>query len=258
MSRGFTGIRLLLVFVGVNTILFLMLVSSMVSEHPWLARVLPGQFGVGVNSSGYWVFFSLVLLVNAVTVLLAGFALVLPVLTTGGPLNEQRLARLLSSRSGIADDARESCLASVREEAAATRQQVALGRVILVAGIVFVTLAFMAVSLSTARAIPWGHMFADRSGAIVNSTIGLDETLRFTADQVSGALLLGIPEIYHRHFIHIVNNIDDPFYSTFVVAYRTIVGFVALIVILTLLRGRGWRAAKRKAAPAAPKPHAGA
>jgi len=46
-------------------------------RSPWLARVLPGQFETGVNSSGYWVFFALVLLVDAVTVLLAGLALLI-------------------------------------------------------------------------------------------------------------------------------------------------------------------------------------
>jgi hypothetical protein len=250
MARGFIGIRLLLIFVGVNTIMFLMLVTSMVSEHPWLARILPGQFGVGVNSSGYWVFFSIVLLVNAVTVLLSGAALVLPALTNGGPLNEHRLMRLLAHRSGVDDKARDSCLVAVREDAAATRQIVALGRAVLVGGIIFLTMAFMAVTYSTARAIPYGHIFADRSGAIVNSTVTADTTWRFTADQISGALLLGIPEIYHRHFIHVVNNSDDPFYSSFVLAYRTVLGLVALIVVFTLIRGRGWRPPETKPASA--------
>jgi hypothetical protein len=36
MPKGFTGIRLLLVFVAVNTILFAMLLTSMTSAHPWL------------------------------------------------------------------------------------------------------------------------------------------------------------------------------------------------------------------------------
>jgi hypothetical protein len=241
MARGFTGIRLLLVFVGVNTIMFAMLVSSMVSEHPWLARVLPGQFGVGVNSSGYWIFFSLVLLVNAITVLLAGFALVLPALTNGGPLNEHRLTRLLANRSGVDDKARESCVVAVREDAAATRQMVALGRTILIGGLVFLTVAFMALTFSTTRAIPYGHLFADRSGAVVNSAITFDTTWKFTADQIADTLLLGTPEIYHRHLIHVVNTIDDPFYSSFVLAFRTMVGLIALIVVLTLLRARGWR-----------------
>ena len=249
MSKGFTGIRLLLVFVGVNTILFLALVTSMVSEHPWLARFLPGQFGVGVNSSGYWVYFSLVLLINAITILLAGAALVTPVFTNGAPLNERRLTRLLANRSGVADDARESCLVTVREETVAVRQQVALGRAILIGGVVFLTLAFMAVTFSLARAIPYGHMFANRAGAVVNSAINFDSTWRFTADQISGALLLGIPEIYHRHFIHLTNNSDDPFYSTFVLAYRTIVALVGLIVVLTLIRASGWRVAKRATRP---------
>ena len=251
MSRGFTGIRLLLVFVAVNTIMFLMLVTSMVSEHPWLARILPGQFGVGVNSSGYWVFFSLVLLVNAVTVLLAGAALVYPALGNGAPLNEHRLNRLLTNRSGVAEDARESCLATVREEAAAIRQHVALGRAVLIGGLVFLTLAFIAITFSTARAIPYGHLFAARGAALVYSSVSFDTAWRFTADQIADTLLLGTPEIYHRHLIHVVNNTDDPFYSSFVLAYRTVIGLVTLIVVLTLLRARGWRPSRPKPAAAA-------
>jgi hypothetical protein len=252
MARGFIGIRLLLVFVGVNTILFLMLVGSMVSEHPWLARVLPGQFGVGVNSSGYWVFFSLILLVNAITVLLSGAALVFPVLTDGGPLNERRLNRLLTNRSGVAEDARESCLVTVREETSAIRQQVALGRAVLLGGIVFLTFAFIAVTFSTARAIPYGHLFAGHTGPIVNSSVSMDTTWRFAADQIADTLLLGTPEIYHRHIIHVTNNIDDPFYSSFVLAFRTLVGLVILIVVLSFMRARGWRTTKAAAGGSAP------
>src|SRR5438045_1028698 len=98
--RGFTAIRLLLVFVAVNTLLFAMLVTSMTSEHPCLARVLPGQFGAGVNSSGYWVFFAFVLLVNALTVLLAGILLVVPAMRDGDSANESRVARHLVDRGG--------------------------------------------------------------------------------------------------------------------------------------------------------------
>jgi len=115
----------------------------------------------------------------------------------------------------------------------------------------------MAVSLSMARAVPDGHMFADRSGPLSNATVNANTVWRFTADQVTGALFLGIPEIYHRYFIEIFNNIDNPLYSSFVLAFRTVVGLVGLVVIVTLIRGRRWRVAKPKTAVAAGSPEAG-
>src|ERR1700722_19839601 len=131
MPKGFTGIRLLLVFVAVNTILFLMLVTAMTSAHPWLAAILPGRFETGVNGSGYWVFFALVLLVNALTVLAAGFVVVFPALLDGGPLNVRKIERLLD-RAGVADDSRQACVAAVAEESAASRAEIAVGRAILI------------------------------------------------------------------------------------------------------------------------------
>src|SRR5262245_12951721 len=101
MSRGISAIRLLLAIVAVNTIMFAMLVTSMTSANPWLARFLPGQFGGGVNSSGYWVFFALVLLVNSLTVLFAGFVLVVPALADSASSDEKRLARHLVDRGGV-------------------------------------------------------------------------------------------------------------------------------------------------------------
>src|SRR5271169_5650880 len=115
VPRHFTGIRLLLVFVAINTILFLMLVTSMTSEHPWLARILPGQFGGGVNSSGYWVFFALVLLVNSLTVLFAGFALVVPALGDGATTDEKRLARHLVDRGGLSEESKDAVLLALRQ-----------------------------------------------------------------------------------------------------------------------------------------------
>lgn len=236
MPRHFTGIRLLLVFVAINTILFLMLVTSMTSAHPWLARILPGQFEGGVNSSGYWVFFSLVLLVNALTVLLAGFVLVFPALLDGGPMNVRKIEQLLD-RAGISDDSKDACIAAVSEQAVAASAQIAVGRAILITGGIFLVLAFAAVTTTLAHAQTGAAMFVNAAGPIASTSVGSEQIWRFTADQISGALLLDIPEIYEWHFGDLANDTHARLFTDFVFAFRAILGWVGLATVITLMRG---------------------
>jgi hypothetical protein len=228
-----------------------MLVTSMTSAHPWLARILPGQFEGGVNSSGYWVFFSLVLLVNAVTVLLAGFAVVVPAMLEG-IADEGRLGRLLTDRGGISDDARDSCLAVVREEAASARQQVSIGRWILIAGAIFLVLAFAAVTHNFLRALPQDALFEGAFGPVPDVTVTTLSIWRYTFDQIAGALLLGAPEIYHWHFSDLSNNIANIPYTNFVLAFRIALLIVVLAILATL--GRSFRLGGAKPARKAAKP----
>jgi hypothetical protein len=215
MPRRFTGIRLLLVFVAVNTILFLMLVTSMTSAHPWLANVLPGQFGG--DNSGYWVFFALVLLVN--------------------------------DRGGISEEARNSVLAVVREEAASARYQIAAGRAILIAGAIFLVLAFGSVTATVAHALPSDSLFANTAGPVSDATVTTNQVWRFTGDQVMGALLLDIPEIYHWYLSDLVNNTSAPVFTSFVFAFRAVLGWVTLATVITLMRSLRLPKPKRAVAP---------
>jgi len=252
MVRRFTGIQLLLAFVAVNTVMFLMLVTSMTSEHPWLARVLPGQFGAGVNSSGYWVFFALVLLVNAITVLTAGLVLVLPALRDGAHTDEKRLAKHLAERAGLSDDAKESVLAALRDEVLSARDQIALGRLILFGGLVFFVLAFAAVSLSFSHAVPAGDMFiAANANSKVDADINMHDIGLYTADQLAGALLLDAPELYDWRFSALTNNPGNLLFTNFVFGFRTLLGIVALLLVATTLRRK---ISKPAEAPASTEP----
>ncbi len=232
MPSRFLGIRLLLVFVAINTVLFGILVSSLTSSHPWLGDILPGQFGGGASSSGYWVFFSLVLLVNAVTVLIAGFVLMLSAMLDGGH-DEKRLSRQLGS---LGDDQRESILASHREEAASSHVQMIAGRSVLIAGAVFVTLAFAGVSLSFAGAMPEQQMFRDNGYAVSDAEITPTGVSLFTADQLMGAFLLDISEVYDWHIGSLSNNTAEPLFTHFVFAFRTAMGLIALLIFASFLR----------------------
>jgi hypothetical protein len=247
MQKHFTGIRLLLIFVGINLVMFLMLVTSMTSAHPWLARLLPGHFEAGVNSSGYWVFFALVLLVDAVTVLIAGLALLLPAMLDSSAIEERRLARHLVDRGGVSEEAKESIFVAMREEVLAAHYQIVVGRTILFAGVIFLVFAFFAVSLSFARALPDGEMFVNQSFGEVtkNTTIGVDAIEQFTVDQVAGAVLLDAPEVYNWHVGMLVNNPQNLLFTNFVFAFRMLTGLVLLLIVISLFR-RGQRPSREK------------
>ena len=246
MPKGFTGIRLLLVFVAINTILALVLVTSMTSAHPWLANVLPGRFETGVNGSGYWVFFSMVFLINAVAVVLAGAVMVFP-LMLDGPVDPRKIARLLD-RAGVTGEAREAGIKVVEEESAVARGQIAIGRAILLVGAVFLTLAFTAVTTTTVHALPYSQMFENEDGVVDNAKIDSDQIWRFTGDQLAGALVLDIPEIYDWHFGDLANDTQNSIFAGFVFAFRAILGWVGLMTVMSLVRGLRFGGGKKPSA----------
>lgn len=253
MPKRFTGIRLLLVFVGVNLLMFLMLVTSMTGAHPWIAHILPGRFETGTDSSGYWVFFALVLLVDAVTVFIAGLAVMLPAMLEGAPINERRLTRLLVDRAGMNEDAKEAIFVGLREDAVNAHVQLLVGRAILLAGAIFLAVAFFAVVFTFARAMPDGHMFvkphitiaisADENQSITtggvpvkNKDVRTREIVEYTADQVLAAAALNAPAIYGVRFAPVFNNRSVPLFTHFVFAFRTILGFTLVLFIISFLR----------------------
>jgi hypothetical protein len=191
-----------------------------------------------------------------VTVLLAGFAVVVPAMLEG-IADEGRLGRLLTDRGGISDDARESCLAVVREEASSARQQISIGRWILAAGAVFLVLAFTAVTHNFLRALPQDALFMGSLGPVPDVTVTTASIWRYTFDQIAGALLLGAPEIYHWHVSDLSNNVADIPYTNFVLAFRIALLIVVLAILATLGRSvrLGGANPPRKPAKADDKAH---
>jgi len=252
MPKRFMGIRLLLVFVGINLAMILTLVTSLTSTHPWLARVLPGHFDSGSDFSGYWVFFALVLLVDALTVFIAGLALMLPAMLEGTPVDERRLTRHLVDRAGMSEEAKEAIFVALREEAVNAHYQVFVGRAILFADALFLMGAFFSVVLTFARAAPDGHMFLKPGVAVAMtekgvpcSTHGLPvrnkdvrgrEIAAYTVDQVLAAVALNAPAIYGVRFAPVVKNAGTPVFTHFVFAFRTLLGFTLVLLIISFLR----------------------
>jgi hypothetical protein len=256
MPKRFTGIRLLLVFVGINLAMFLTLVTSMTSAHPWLANVLPGHFETGKDSSGYWVFFALVLLVDALTVFLAGLAVMLPAMLEGAPVDERRLTRHLVDRGGMSEEAKENIFVSLREDAVNSHYQVIVGRAILFAGAIFLIIAFFSVLFTVTRAVPDGEIFVTPGASglglpargigieitktgmipIRNDKIRGRQIMLFTTDQVLAAVALNAPQIYGVQFAPVTNNLAKPLLTHFIFAFRTVLGFTLVLLIISFLR----------------------
>jgi hypothetical protein len=252
MPKRFTGIRLLLIFIVINVVMILALITSMTSAHPWLTHILPGHFETGADSSGYWVFFALVLLVDALTVFIAGLVLMLPALLEGTPVDERRLTRHLVDRGGVSDEAKEAIFVALREDAVNAHYQVFVGRTILFAGVLFLVAAFFAVVLTFARATPDGHMFvkaaplilvtdksvpcAPRSQPVLNRDVRSREIVAYTVDQTIAAVALNAPAIYGVRFAPVVKNSGEPLFTHFVFAFRTVLGFTLVLIIISFLR----------------------
>lgn len=239
----FSAIRLLLVFVATNTIMILMLVPSMTSQHPWLAYFLPGQFQEGGNYSGYWVFFALVLLVDAITVIAVALSVLLPALGEVMQGDVETLQRRLTDTSGIPAEARTRLIAQARDELKEAHYQMFVGRSILIVGAVFLVFAFTSVTLSFSRAMPDGDMFVAecldlKAGCpgpreAVNKAVKVADIQRFAVDQIAAASLLGAPEIYRWHLGAYANNPHNGLFSHFVFGFRLAFTLILLLVIFS-------------------------
>lgn len=250
------GIRLLLVFVATNTIMILMLVPSMTSNHPWLAYLLPGQFQAGGNYSGYWVFFALVLLVDAITVVAVALSVLLPALRDATLADLDVLKRRLADQAGIGEEARARLLEDASDQLAVARYQMFVGRSILIGGALFLVMAFGSVTLSFTRAMPQDSMFVaqcvDQSAAcppnreVANVSVKLRAIQKFTLDQIARASLFGAPDVYDWHIGILASNPRNGLFSLFVFVFRLLFGLI-LILTLVSLRLPAARAAEEPA-----------
>jgi hypothetical protein len=248
-SRGKTtvrlnGIRLLLVFVATNTIMILMLVPSMTSKHPWLAYLLPGQFQAGGNYSGYWVFFALVLLVDAITVVVVALSVLLPALRDVTLADLDALKQRLADQAGIGEEARARLLENAEKQLTAARYQMFVGRSILIVGAAFLVIAFASVTLSFTRAMPQDSMFVvqcvDENAAcppnrdVANASVKLRAVQKFTLDQIVRASLFGAPEVYDWHIGRLASNPHNGLFSHFVFAFRLLFGLILILTLVSL------------------------
>lgn len=250
----YTGIRLLLVFVATNAAMILMLVSSMGSDNAWLSYILPGQFHPGGDNSGYWVFFSLWLLVDAVTSMGVALYMLLPALGKITAADMRHLKEMMLDRPEVPPSARRAVLDAIRDGYASVRQELFWGRMVLLLGAFFLVLAFSTMTFSFSRALPQAAMFVPQCDvaveagtpsctrvAIGNAAVRGRDVELFTIDQIAGTVLLGAPEVYGIHIGSLANNPYNQAFAHFVFGFRTLLGLEVVLLLFSIIAGYGYR-----------------
>jgi len=253
MIRRFTLVRLLLLVILINTVL----ISLFVFDADRLSTVLPGHFGAGAESWGNYVFVSLLFLINAVLILGAGFAVVIPTLLDRLAISPSRLKGILTNRAGVSSAACEAVVTAVREEQEEERAQLLGGRWVFRIGALFFILAFPALCFSFARADASGTpLFADTHGnTVANANVEFNDVVTYTADQVFGAVALDAPEIFAIRFSPLTPNLGNTWMPMAAFLFRAIVGLILVTGLLAIFRGAVLRSYTRKPEVATlPKP----
>jgi len=228
--------RKLPMYLAVNGILFLFVAAMMTNGAFWNAGLLKSA--------------ALLLLANAIIVLIVGAVLIFPVILDS-PADERKFGNLLARHTAISHEIRSAVLAGLRAETDALRQCAHIGRLTVITGAIFLMVAFGSATAVITRVLPSDSILADRSGPLLDSKITPEDAWRFTGDQISGALFLDIPELYHWYLADLVNNTKAPAYTTFTFAFRAVLGWVSLVTMITLARSFRLR---RRSAPAMRKP----
>ena len=130
-----------------------------------------GKFGAKTESWGNYVFISLLFLINAVLILGAGFAVVIPTLLDRLAISPSRLKGIpLPTAPAVNNAACEAVVIAVREEQEEERQQLLGGRWVFRIGALFSFWHFRRCAFVRARADIGGTpLFADTHGnAIAN------------------------------------------------------------------------------------------
>jgi hypothetical protein len=220
-AMSFFAGRKLRVCLALNAFLVLSLAAAMTSGNLWSASALKIA--------------ALLLLVNAIVVLIVGAILIFPALLDS-PADEKKFESLLARHAGLTGDVRNAVLASIRAEADALRQRAHMGRVTVVTGAIFLILAFGSATATLTRVLPADSILANSAGPVLNQKITEEAAWRFAGDQVSGALFLDIPELYHWYLTDLVNNTKAPAFTTLTFAFRAVLGWVSLVTMITLAR----------------------
>lgn len=225
------------------------------AKQPWLPSALfPGKFGPGIalEYTGNLVVLSLLLLINALAITIVGFKDCLHAMWAGMRLSPKVMRRFLNEKAGLAPDISGVVAAAVQEEEKLELTYIDRAGWVLRVGLVLFALAMPSLAISLARADAGGPpMFATIDlKPVANNTVSNEEIWRFTGDQVAGALLLDVPEVFHLRFSAVEANTQNFLFPLLIVIYRTVIGFGLLLSIVATMRMRAlWRYAMEVAMP---------
>lgn len=193
-------VRLLLIVILINILLTGLFVLTIGGSAPWLADILPGEFGFGVGYWGNYVFLSLALLINAILVLGTGFLVLFP---------------------AVFDHAASAAMPEIN----AARWTFRIGALLFAIAVPMVLYSF-------ARAQPAGHMFTYDSGPVRNAEVSFEDTVLFTVDQAASAVSFNAPEIFGVKVGPLDLNRGEPWMAPSILAFRIIATLTLFLALL--------------------------
>lgn len=226
-----------------------------VLKRPDLLHALPGEFGprLSPDLSGNMLFLALLLLANAALFVVFGLGGTWHAMWAGLRIRPSKLRWLLHERAGLASDISGVVAEAIQEEEKSELGYLGIARGLLTIGLILTVLSLPALCIAYAKASPSGNAIFESAGtATANSGISQDTVLRFTADQLAGALLLDAPEIFHWRATPVETNSANILFAMFVLLYRTIIGLGVLVWFVAMRRMGSLRSAAMEVAmPAA-------
>ena len=254
MLQSKIGRNFLIFFLLMNILVVGFFAYAVMKQPHWLPSVLPGAFGPAASPdlSGNMFFLALLLLGNAALFLIFGLGGTWHALWAGLRISPRKLRWLLHDRSGLASDISGVVAEAVQEEEKSELGYLGTARGLLLIGLLLLIVALPAVCIAYGKAAPTGAaMFETARAATANSAVSPDTVLRFTGDQLAGALLLDVPEIFHLRATPVETNSANILFAIFVLLYRTAIGFGVLVWFIATRRIGSLRSAAMEVAFAA-------
>ncbi len=244
MLQSKIGRNFLISFAVLNILLVGFFAYAVMKQPGLLPNFLPGKFGATASPdlSGNMLFYALLLLVDSALFLIFGVGGTWHALWAGLRISPRKMRWFLHERAGLANDISGVVATAVQEEEKDELEYLHHARQILLVGLVLFIVALPFVCLAYTHAAPAGAAIFENAGKpIANSAVTNDVVERFTVDQLAGALLLDIPEIFHLRATPVETNGANLLLGLLVLLYRTLVGFGVVLLIVGLRRANALR-----------------
>ena len=230
--------NLLLTVLIANIVLIGLFVAGEIYRPAMVAVLLPGKAGLAFapGLTGDWLFAAALVLINAALFLGFGLAGTVHAIRHGLHVSPLRMRALFETRAGFAAAAAETVAIAIQDE-----QKRELPYVRKAGWILFFGLLLFAVSLplllrTGLDAGIGGTPLLVNAQNIAVTGADTGTILRYTADQVAGAVLLDAPEIFQVRFAPVVTNPGNVPFAIFILIYRAAIGFGLLLLALAYLR----------------------
>ncbi len=232
MLQSRIGRNFFIVFFLVNAVLIGGFVYAILKRPDLISNMLPGTFGPALSPdlSGNMLFYAILLLVNAALFLLFGLGGTSHGLFDGLRISPRKMRWLLHERVGLANDISGIVAEAVQEEEKAEIHYLGVSRGLLFTGLLLFVASLPALCIAYTHAAPNGAVIFENAGKLVpNGSVSQDTVMRFTADQLAGGLLLGVPEVFHLRATPVETNGANLGLGVLVVLYRVLIGFGLLL-----------------------------